>query len=121
MTAGMTESVLLMFSYFEHDWDEGIDNPEAATTELMRRVTEGDWTLYSGDGPDPDDIATIEDLEARARESIDAWNVPDDAVRIPIDKLRAVIAAGGWTFVAGEFTELVGNHHDTEYVVQLTR
>jgi hypothetical protein len=47
--------------------------------------------------------------------------VPDDAVRIPIEKLRALIDAGGWTFVAGEFTEFEGHHNDTEYVVKLSR
>jgi hypothetical protein len=118
---GVAETVTLMFSYFEHDWDERIDGPEAADAELIRRVTEGEWMPYTGDEPDPADIATIEELEARARESIDEWNVPDDAVRVPIDKLRAIIADGGWTFVAGEFAEFEGHHNDTEYVVKLAR
>ena len=110
-----------MFSYFEHDWDESIEGAEAMDAELMRRVTEGEWTPYTGDEPDPDDIATIEDLEARAHEAIDEWDIPGDAVRVPIEKLRAIIADGGWTFVAGEFSEFEGHHNDTEYVVMLRR
>ncbi|MGI5182590.1 hypothetical protein ACQEVZ_40685 [Dactylosporangium sp. CA-152071] len=117
----MAETVMLMFSYFEHDWDESLEGAEAMDAELMRRVTEGEWTPYSGDEPDPEDIATIEELEARAREAVDEWDVPDDVVRVPIEKLRAVIDGGGWTFVAGEFSEFEGHHNDTEYVVKLTR
>ncbi|MEV0133724.1 hypothetical protein AB0H83_35330 [Dactylosporangium sp. NPDC050688] len=117
----MAETVMLMFSYFEHDWDPGIEGAEAMDAELIRRVHEGEWLPYHGEEPDPDDIATIEELEARAREVIDEWDVPEDTVRVPIEKLRALIADGGWTFVAGEFAEFEGHHNDTEYVVKLTR
>jgi hypothetical protein len=112
---------MLMFSYFEHDWGEDVDSPEKADAELMRRVTEGEWMPYTGAEPDPDDLATIEELEQRARESIAEWDVPDDAVRVPIAKLRAIVEAGGWTFVAGDFAEFEGHHNDTEYVAKLTR
>ncbi len=112
---------MLMFSYFEHDWDPAIEGAEAMDAELLRRVTEGEWLPYTGEAPDPEDIATVEELEARAREAIGEWDVPDYVVRVPIDKLRALIAEGGWTFVAGEFAEFEGHHNDTEYVVELTR
>ncbi|MET7419702.1 hypothetical protein [Dactylosporangium sp. NPDC005555] len=117
----MAETLMLMFSYFEHDWDDDIDGAEATDAELMRRVTEGEWQPHTGAEPDPGEIATVEALEERARESIEEWAVPDDAVRIPIEKLRTLIAAGGWTFVAGDFMEFEGHHNDTEYIVKLTR
>jgi hypothetical protein len=117
----MTETVMLMFSYFEHDWDESIDGAEAMNAELMRRVAEGQWTPHTGYEPDPEDMATIDEHAEQARESVNEWDVPDDAVRVPIEKLRAIIDAGGWTFVAGRFYEFEGHHNDTEYVVKLTR
>ncbi|MER7006243.1 hypothetical protein ABT297_24800 [Dactylosporangium sp. NPDC000555] len=117
----MAEMLMLMFSYFEHDWDESLEGVVQIEAELIRRVTEGEWMPYAGDEPDPQDIATIEQLVARARESIDEWDVPEDVVRIPIEKLRALMAASGWTFVAGEFVEFEGHHNDTEYIVKLVR
>ena len=110
-----------MFSYFEHDWDESIDGPDEITAELMRRVIDGEWMPYTGHFPHSPDTDTIERLEAIARECLADWDVPDDAVRIPIEKLRAVIDAGGWTFVTGSFIDFEGHHNDTEYLAQLTR
>ena len=113
---------MLMFSYFEHDWDEDLDGADEMNAELMRRITEGEWMPYTGaEEPHPDDITTIEELRERAWESISGWDVPEDAVAIPIAKLRAFVDAGGWTFVAGDFVEFEGHHNDTEYVVKLAR
>ncbi|MFD0597504.1 hypothetical protein ACFQZ4_38755 [Catellatospora coxensis] len=49
------------------------------------------------------------------------WAMPAEAVRFPLDKLRALMAEGGWTFVAGEFSDFEGHHNDTEFLVKLGR
>ena len=111
---------MLRFSYHEHDWDE-TEDAAAMDAELLRRVRIGVWEPYSGYPPDPEEIATVEALEASAREHIDEWDVPDDVVRIPIERLRTLMTEGGWSFVAGEFMEFEGHHNDTEYIVTLSR
>lgn len=117
----MTEhSVLLRFSFFEHGWDESIEGVEAMTAELLRRAAEGEWSEVVDD--EPDEFATLDELRLRAEEVIvGEWEMPEEAVRLPLDKLRAIISDGGWTFVAGEFAEFEGHHNDTEFLVRLGR
>lgn len=116
----MIETVLLRFSYFEHDWDEDVEGAAAAENELLRRATEGTW--FEVDDDDPDEFETIDALAERAEEVIAGeWEMPPAAARLPLDRLRALIAEGGWTFVAGEFSEFEGHHNDTELLVKLTR
>ncbi|MEV0456282.1 hypothetical protein [Catellatospora methionotrophica] len=113
-------SVLLRFSYFEHDWDESIEGPEAMEAELLRRAAEGEWHEVADVAPD--EFATLDELVQRAEEVIvGEWEMPVDAVRLPLGKLRAIIADGGWTFVAGEFSDFEGHHNDTELLVRLDR
>ncbi|BCJ74851.1 hypothetical protein ACFQY4_27730 [Catellatospora bangladeshensis] len=116
----MTESVLLRFSFFEHEWDEDIDSPEKADAELLRRATEGTW--FEVEDVDPDEFDTIEALAERVEEVIGGeWDAPATVARLPLDRLRTLIAEGGWTFVAGEFSDFEGHHNDTELLVKLTR
>lgn len=116
----MTESVLLRFSYFEHDWDEDVEGAAAAETELLRRAAEGTW--FAVEDIDPDEFETIDALAERAEEVVvGEWEMPVAAVRLPMERLRTLIAEGGWTFVAGEFSEFEGHHNDTELLVKLTR
>ena len=110
-----------MFSYLEHEWSSGVDCLEEAVEELMSVVAENDWTPHTGSEPDPADIPTIEELEERALAAVADWGVPEDAVRVPIGKLRVVVNEGGWTFVAGGFMAAEPNHNDTEFTAKLTR
>ncbi len=115
------QSILLRFSYFEHDWiEEDVDGPEAGEAILMRVASEGEW--FEVDGAGPEEFDTLDALARRAERVIAGeWNMPAAAVRLPVDKLRTIIAEGGWTFAAGEFSEFVGNHQDTEMLVRLVR
>jgi hypothetical protein len=117
----MTEhSVLLRFSYFEHDWDESVDGPEAAEVELLRRAA-ADWQVVE-DEEEPDEFDTLEALAQRLEEVlIGEWQVPAQAAVLPLDRLRGIIADGGWTFGAGEFMEFEGHHNDTSMLVKLVR
>ncbi|MEU7823538.1 hypothetical protein [Catellatospora sp. NPDC049111] len=113
-------SVLLRFSFFEHDWDESIEGVEAMEAELLRRAAQGEWLEVADE--EPDEFATFDELRERAEEVIvGEWEMPVEAVRLPMDKLRAIIAEGGWTFVAGEFADFEGHHNDTEFLVKLGR
>jgi hypothetical protein len=40
-------------------------------------------------------------------------------VKIPFDKLAALLARGGWSIVGGDFMEFEGNHNDSEITVVL--
>ncbi|WP_144122601.1 hypothetical protein [Catellatospora sichuanensis] len=115
------DSILLRFSYFEHDWmEEDIDGPEAAEVVLLRVVSEGDW--FEVDDAEPDEFDTLDALAARAEQVVAGeWKMPAAAVRLPMDRLRTIIAEGGWSFAAGEFSEFVGNNQDTEMLVRLVR
>ncbi|BCJ76933.1 hypothetical protein CS0771_64770 [Catellatospora sp. IY07-71] len=115
------QSILLRFSYFEHDWiTEDIDGPEAGEAVLMRVASEGDW--FEVEGAEPEEFDTLDALaEGAERVIAGEWQMPAAAVRLPVDRLRTLIADGGWTFAAGEFSEFVGNHHDTEMLVKLVR
>ncbi|WP_186316068.1 hypothetical protein [Catellatospora sichuanensis] len=117
----MTEqSVLLRFSFHEHDWDESIEGVEAMEAELLRRAADGQWQEVADD--EPDELATFDELAQRAEEVVvGEWEMPVEAVRLPMDKLRAIIADGGWTFVAAEFSDFEGHHNDTELTVKLVR
>ena len=57
---------------------------------------------------------------ARARRN-EVRETLSEAVRLPFDRLRAIIADGGWTFACGEFMEFEGHHNDTEITVRLVR
>lgn len=115
------QSVLLRFSYFEHDWiEEDIDGPEAGEAALLRAASEGDW--FEVDDVEPDAFHTLDALVQRAEQVVvGEWKMPAAAVRMPVDRLRTIIAEGGWTFAAGEFSEFVGNNQDTEMLVRLVR
>ncbi|GAA1376926.1 hypothetical protein [Catellatospora chokoriensis] len=114
------QSLLLRFSYFEHDWDEDIEGVEAMEAELLRRAAEGEWHEVVDD--EPDEFDTLDDLVQRAEEVVvGEWEMPVEAVRQPLDKLRAIIADGGWTFATGEFSDFEGHHNDTELLVKLVR
>lgn len=114
-------SILLRFSYFEHDWIvEDIDGPEAAEAVLLRVAAEGDW--FEVDDVEPDEFDTLEALVERAEQVVAGeWRMPAAAVRLPVDRLRAIMSEGGWTFASGEFSEFVGNNQDTEMLVRLVR
>ncbi|MDI1462543.1 hypothetical protein QEZ54_16345 [Catellatospora sp. KI3] len=116
----MTETLLLRFSFFEHDWDGDVDWAAEAEAELLRRA-EGDW--FPVDGTDePEEFETLDELAERAEEVVvGEWDMPADAVRLPLAKLRAIIAEGGWTFAAGDFADYEGHHNDTELTVKLVR
>ncbi len=115
------QSLLLRFSYFEHDWiEEDIDGPEAAEATLLRVAAEGDW--FEVDDVEPETFDTLDALAERAEQVVvGEWKMPAAAVRVPLDRLRAIVAEGGWTFAAGEFSEFVGNNQDTEMLVRLVR
>jgi hypothetical protein len=115
------QSILLRFSYFEHEWiEEDLDGPEAAEATLLRVVSEGDW--FEADDVEPDEFDTLDALAERAEQVVAGeWKMPVAAVRLPVDRLRTIIAEGGWTFAAGEFSEFVGNNQDTEMLVKLVR
>ncbi|MEU7824920.1 hypothetical protein [Catellatospora sp. NPDC049111] len=115
------QSILLRFSYFEHDWiEEDIDGPEAAEATLLRVASEGDW--FQADDAEPDDFASLDALAERVEQVVvGEWRMPAAAVRIPVDKLRTIVAEGGWTFAGGGFSEFVGNNQDTEMVAKLVR
>jgi hypothetical protein len=114
-------TILLRFSYFEHDWiEEDLDGPEAAEAALLRMASEGDW--FEVDDVEPDEFDTLDALAERAEQVVAGeWKMPAAAVRLPVDRLRTIIAEGGWTFATGEFSEFVGNHQDTEMLVRLVR
>ncbi|GAA1406559.1 hypothetical protein ACFQZ4_05955 [Catellatospora coxensis] len=115
------QSILLRFSYFEHDWiEEDIDGPEAAEAILLRVASEGDW--FEVDAAAPDEFATLDALAERAEQVVAGeWRMPVAAVRMPLDRLRSIIADGGWTFAGGGFAEFVGNNQDTSMLVRLVR
>lgn len=114
------QRLLLRFSYFEHDWDEDLAGPEVEA-ELLRRAAQGEWQEVD-DTDEPEEVDTVEALAQRVEEVlIGEWEVPAAAARLPMDRLREIIAAGGWTFVAGDFMEFEGHHNDTEMLVRLVR
>ncbi|MDI1461257.1 hypothetical protein QEZ54_09785 [Catellatospora sp. KI3] len=115
------QSILLRFSYFEHDWiEEDIDGPQAAEATLLRVAAEGDW--FEVDDAAPDEFDTFDALAERVAQTVVRdWNMPAAAVQLPLGKLRTIIAEGGWTFAGGEFSEFVGNNQDTEMLVRLVR
>lgn len=115
------QSIILRFSYFEHDWiEEDIDGPAAAEATLLRVASDGDW--FAVDDDEPDEFATLDALAERAEQVVvGEWKMPAAAVRAPVDKLRTIIAEGGWTFAGGGFSEFVGNNQDTELLVKLAR
>ncbi|MFC7243157.1 hypothetical protein ACFQO7_11785 [Catellatospora aurea] len=115
------QSILLRFSYFEHDWiEEDIDGPEAAEATLLRVASEGDW--FEVDDAEPDEFASLDALAERAEQVVvGEWKMPAAAVRMPLDKLQTIIGGGGWTFAGGDFSEFVGNNQDTEMLVKLVR
>ncbi|GHJ42865.1 hypothetical protein Cs7R123_02070 [Catellatospora sp. TT07R-123] len=118
----MTEQrLLLCFSYHEHDWDDELDWAVEAEAELLRRATYGQWE-EAPDAAEPDEFDTVEALAQQVEDVlVGEWEMPAAAARLPIDKLRAVIADGGWTFAAGGFSEYEGHHNDTELLVKLVR
>ncbi|MEV0459557.1 hypothetical protein [Catellatospora methionotrophica] len=113
-------TIRLRFSYGEHDWiTEDVDSPAAAEPILLRVASEGDWC---GVDDEPEEYDTLDALVERAEQVVvGEWGMPAAAVQAPVDKLRAIIAEGGWTFVAGDFSEFVGNNQDTELLVKLVR
>ncbi|MEU8080162.1 hypothetical protein AB0B31_32500 [Catellatospora citrea] len=114
------QSLLLRFSYFEHDWDHELEGVEAMEAELLRRAAQGEWQQVDDD--EPEEFGTLDDLVQRVEEVIvGEWEMPAEAVRLPLDKLRAIIADGGWTFETGDFAEFEGHHNDTELTVKLVR
>ncbi|MBV1851352.1 hypothetical protein [Catellatospora tritici] len=115
------QRLLLRFSYFEHDWTGAVDWPEGAEAELLRRGTEGRWQ-EAVDADEPEEFDSADALAQRVEEVLAGeWEMPAAAARAPMDRLRAFIAEGGWTFVAGDFAEYEGHHNDTEMLVRLVR
>ncbi|MEV4415469.1 hypothetical protein [Catellatospora sp. NPDC049609] len=111
----------LRFSYFEHDWDESIEGVEAMEAELLRRAATGEW-LPVDESVDEEAADTLDALVEEVEQTVvGEWEMPVEAVRLPFDKLRAIIAEGGWTFVGGEFADFEGHHNDTEFLVELVR
>jgi hypothetical protein len=112
------DRAVFMFSFREHD-DEGLTT-ETTEQEIVQTVASWDWEfqrmaepgfgIYDEVGIEP---TSVEALTAQARESMDGY-WPEGAIRVPFDKLQALLERDGWRFVCGEFTEFEGNHNDTE-------
>jgi hypothetical protein len=66
------------------------------------------------------DIERVADLSDRVREFlVGELDWPDETVRIPFDKLAALMKGGGWSFVGGDVLEFEGNKSNTEITVVL--
>jgi hypothetical protein len=117
----MSSTRVVRFSYREHEWPEDIEGAEMAEAFLLRTVAEGRWEDLTGEDP-LDDLTSLDSLVERwTSVVVGEWEMPGDAVGVPVGKLRALMAGGGWTFESGSFTEFEGNHNDTEITVRLGR
>lgn len=117
-----------VFSYREHEVLGRMADPEGDLVEhLARELGEWEWEqqrLPDGDISEHCDpgVRSIGDLAAIARENfVDGAQEPEWLVRIPFDKLAALVDCGGWSFMGGVFNEFEGHHNDTEIEVYLER
>lgn len=114
-----TERGLFWFRYIgpKDEWFWECEPPRdqafvqaAAQAEWVRL---DDWPVEAG--KEGGEFETFDALRAFTRDCF-AWNEsPEEVWRYPFEKLTALIAAGGWRFVGGQFTE------DTEIFVVLER
>jgi hypothetical protein len=112
------DRAVFMFSFHEHD-GEGFDE-EPTEQEIVQTVASWDWEFQRMGKPGAgiyDKIefepTSVEALMALARESMDGY-MPEVAIQLPFDKLKALMEQGGWRFVCGDYMEMEGNHNDTE-------
>src|SRR5947209_4480124 len=98
-----------VFGYHEHGpLTPGVPlEGEAGVREFVRQL--GGWE-WEQEGPAADDLSDscdpdvrdVADLMALAREAlVGEMGMPDEAVKIPFDKLAVLMARGGWSFVGG--------------------
>ena len=116
------DRAVFMFSFHEHDndlfADEDGDPIERPVQEIVQTVASWDWEYQRK--ADEDDIAdgteqeltSVKALSTHVKEEMGHW--PAGALRIPFDKLKALMERDGWKFVCGNYTEEEGNHNDTE-------
>lgn len=128
MSKGKQESSSILgvfqFSYGEHDWD--VDGEEAARDALLRAAAENPWVLLEEVGrsqaKDHCDHESLDALLDRIRATIvEEWNMPVEAVKMPLDRMREMMRRDGWSFVGGSFLEFEGHHNDSEIHVVLEK
>lgn len=117
---------VFQFSYDEHGWD--VDSEDSAREAVLKAAAEQPWVLVEGvdqakaKGYCDDGIETLDDLLRLIRATIvEDWNMPVEAVKIPLDRLSERMRQDGWVFVGGSFTEFEGHHNDSEIHVVLQK
>lgn len=128
MTKGSQESrsslSVFRFSYGEHEWD--VDGEEAAREALLLAAAEHPWVLMEeverGKAEEYCGVESLDDLLKLVSGTIvEEWNMPVDAVKIPLDRMSEMMRRDGWLFVGGSFMELEGHHNDSEIYVVLEK
>jgi hypothetical protein len=122
-----TERRVFCFSFGEHDsselWDEADD---ASTEQVMTQILASkSWAEVKPGSMDthtePEERTLDAFIAATLELLVNESGMPPGVVQIPFDKLKELMADGGWTFVGGGVMPFEGNHNDTEIEVVLER
>ena len=121
-----THLSVFQFSYDEHGWQ--VDGEDAARDALLKAAAEQPWVLVEGveqakaKGYCDEGVETLDDLLRLISATIvEDWNMPVEAVKIPLDRLDEMLRRDGWVFIGGSFMEFEGNHNDSEIHVVLRK
>jgi hypothetical protein len=120
------KQVKLVFNYHECHAPDVPPGGWAGVAAFVRQLKDCEWE-QQGQADDfssscDAEVRSIDDLINRARAFFVAeQHEPEEVVQIPFDKLAALMAHGGWSFVGGDFMEFEGNHNDTEITVVLEK
>lgn len=116
---------LFRFSYDEHQWLDDDDDPQDV---MLKAAREQPWepkeelTQAEAELHRDEDILTLDDLEERVCATlVNEWDLPREAVQIPLRRLAELMQREGYRFVGGSFLEFEGNHNDTEIEVVLEK
>jgi hypothetical protein len=117
---------VFLFSFHEHDWVGGIEDAESGEQMMLQIAASQNWEPYKDQGPQIADAhSDIEEFDALvecARQAIvDEYRLSEAVFQLPFEKLRRLMAEGGWEFAGGTFFEFEGNHNDTKIFAVLRK
>jgi hypothetical protein len=118
---------VFLFSYGEHEWDDGEADEEEFAQRFLQEAHKQSWT--PGKARDPKDldyymapeVTTVEELRAHCEEVLADFEYPEGTLDAPFEKLAAKLKSEGWKFVSGKFQEFEANHIDTTVYVVLEK
>jgi hypothetical protein len=121
------KQVKFVFNYHECHAPDVPPEGWAGMEEFLGQLKEREWEQQDSTEDDlsrdcSPEVRSVDDLMDRAWQFFVSENDhPEEVVQVPFDKLAALMACGGWSFVGGSFMEFEGNHNDTEITVVLER